>query len=369
MRARRGRCLLLLMLAVVIAPACRSAQRDEPDLSELPSLKEIASNVTSPKPPEDAVLHPGPRANALVERFDVPFGASVADAWSHVDEASLPDITRQAWRANGLRIGTIKYTDLKKFREAMPEPLAVHRARIIGTRQPTALRTTSRLEQAITIDLSAASSGGRDRRQLKNGRLRLVARMQPAGRGQVQFDVMPHHQRRRLSITPTDPQRNELAGRVYNELGISFNLSKRKLLVIGLYRPSTESAAPSNGDTSTGNQTGQSGDASDAPDRLKQLESREIERRLKPSQSQNTNNTPNASDANADASDESSSDAQQSDATVSVRALPHHLGRALMATQRAGRPVQLLMVISAEPLRDRQRAEREPRPRTQPVNQ
>ena len=312
---------------------CASSDGGAQRVEDLPKLSEVRPRVQKKRQPPTSSLPTGPRVNALVEQLDVPLKQPLHEAWSMVDESVLPRVSRGVWQANGLRIGTLDSDEVDRFLNVLPRTLATHRRRIIGTKHPTPLRRTDRLRRAYTLDMTVPPRPVKEA-SVRGGELRLLARMSVGRMNQVQLDLLPHHFKREFSVRPRHPEKAALDGRIFNELGVSLDLTRDKVLVLGLHRdwPNEE-------------------DIKEA-----QQENQQEQRLAEMKQSADGD-----AQQDGDEEDESADNAPPPrPETIPQRfgeppTLPYHLGRALMTMQRANQEAQVIMLISARPLNNRRR--------------
>lgn len=293
------------LLALGLA-SCKAPPKEE----TFPSLQQVESDVTPVTPPAAPELASQSRVLATVERYDLPLYAPTDEAWQVVDQGVLPRLTRGVWRTNGIRVGLLDIGDLRAFFEALPPPVVTQRTQITATEHPVVLRRSPYLRGTAMIDLTVPPRTVEEV-PVTGGRLQLLAQMRSEPFGVVSLNLLPHHYLPEVSLLPRGPLAKQLDGRIFEEIGVRLNVASNRLLVIGLHLPEEDAPAPP---------------ASPAPD--------------------------DASTVNAQPDDAPPEPAEKplriEDAPDG---LPPHLGHALFTASRAGRPVQVLLLIRVQSLR------------------
>lgn len=231
-------CALVLIVGCKVGPK----QGDEP--IQLPSL----GDQFGPKPGS---------VYALVRRADVALSEPTDAAWSLINESIVPPLTRGAWRGNGLRLGMLRRDQLADYELAMPPLIAFGRTVVSESNTPVPIIETGRLrgDLLFEIDLTRPPkplkvediAGG------KGSTLRLLARIEIAEDGQRTLILTPHHYiPSPLNLTPRDPLKRDLDGRIFDELSVRLTLDEEQIAVVGLYWPwPEEDNAPANTQTPT----------------------------------------------------------------------------------------------------------------------
>jgi hypothetical protein len=296
------------------------------------------SDVRPSDPPVEADEHPpaqdapAPDAPviALIQRIDLPLEVSLDPVWDTVDEQALPMRMHGMWQANGLRIGVLSAQQAQAFADALPRFQGQSQSKLLGSPYPSAIRTTPRLREPVTIDLTdppmsplVVSARG--------GRLQLLAKIGRDDRGRPYLELTPHHYKPKATLLPRSPLEKQLDGRVFDSLTARVSLPIDRALVVGLYRP-----WPRHKDVNAPPTDKQNPEPASQPPATG---------------SDNNNADPTASTAPADTPDnENPTPDDQVEHTDQAEpkppAIPDHLGKALMAGTRAGKPIQILLVIS-----------------------
>ncbi len=266
------------------------------------------------QPAEGDAGTPDPAANnsrthvgVLIHRLDMPLDISLDESWAAVDEKAVPMLMHGMWKANGLRIGVLHAEQAQAFAQALPLILGESRAKLFTAHYPTAVRSTPRLIDPVTIDLTAPPRSPTIYRA-RDGRLQLLARIGRDESGQAWLELTPHHYKPKADLVPRSPLEKQLDGKVFDTLSVMLPLSPDTAIVVGLYRP-----WPQPQETDAADEATPQGAESDGQP------------------------TPPA-DQRSEISDQQSSS--------SPPAIPDHLGRSLMAGERAGKRTQMLLVIS-----------------------
>ncbi len=285
------------------------------------------SDLRSPTQPGEA-NEPAPTADtpviALIHRIDLPLQVSLDPLWETVDEQALPLRMHGMWQANGLRIGVLSSQRAQAFADALPPIQGESRAKLLGSPYYSAIRSAPRLREPIIIDLTDPPMSPRVVRA-QGGRLQLLAKIGRDNHGQPYLELTPHHYKPKTTLLPRSPLEKQLDGQVYDTLTAHITLPHDRAVIVGLYRPwpQAEETEDSSSDTAEG--------VDDAVD------SEQIP------------------DDNADAKNESIDPAVSSDQPPAITdqqsspkppTIPDHLGKALMAGTRAGKPMQIILVIS-----------------------
>lgn len=250
---------------------------------------------------------------ALIHRVDMPLNVSLEASWAAVDEQVVPTLMHGMWQANGLRIGILHADQAQAFAQALPPILGESRAKLYTAHYPTAIRSTPRVINPVVIDLTAPPRSPTTYRA-HDGRLQLLARIGRDESGQAWVELTPHHYKPKADLIPRSPLEKALDGRVFDTLSAMLPLSSDTAIVVGLYRPWTESEQATE-------ELLEQTDTTSPPETPPGAES-EAE-------------PPTAPESNPPA-----------DVTEQAPPLPNHLGRSLMAGERAGKPTQMLLVIS-----------------------
>lgn len=345
---------LLVALLVALLPGCGT--RGEVDaLADLPTLDEVRPRVAPIEPPEVEPRATGPWIEAWLEQLELSRDMPTDALWAHVDEDVLPESLRDAWRANGLRVGVLRVEAREAFTEALPEAvMAVRRNRIATRGEPLPLRDGPRLREPVTIHTPAQRNAAThaptmNSHQAQRGRMRLLSRFTTAQGGSVRVEIVPQHHRRRASIRPRDPREAMLDGEIFTPLAIAQTLGPQEILVIGLHQPWPEPSATDGDDDHD----------HDHDDARQQADDRD------------------ADDTREDAADDGDGDGDdRRSRTIEVRPgwagdgdddapltpaqrraarreaygeppeLPNHFGRALLTHDRPEYPTQVLMLLS-----------------------
>jgi hypothetical protein len=255
----------------------------------------------------------------LIHRVDMPLDVSLDASWAAVDEQAVPMLMHGMWQTNGLRIGILHAEQAQAFAEALPPILGESRAKLFTAHYPTAIRSTPRLIDPVTVDLTAPPRSPTLYRA-RDGRLQLLARIGRDESGQAWLELTPHHYKPKADLIPRSPLEKALDGKVFDTLSAMLPLSPDTAIVVGLHRPWPEPDKPADTEQTPADQTEQTGDAESTPDKNPKTET----------------------DPDSDPDQQSAISDQQSSAPP----LPEGLGRSLMAGERAGKPTQMLMVIS-----------------------
>jgi len=285
--------------------------------NEQPPSIEIAEPRPEQASNPDAVL------GAMVHRIDMPLDARLEESWAYVDEQMAPLLTNGLWRVNGMRIGILHAENATAFAQSLPRIHGESRAKLYTSHYPTSVRSTPRLQNSVPVDVTVPPRSPTVYRA-RGGRLQLLVRIGRSDTGLVFVEATPHHFKPRVDLVPRSPLEKQLDGRVFRELAALLPITRDSAIVIGLDRPwpeaapeppssSTPTAQPPAQTTDGGTETGDQADASETA-----------------GEPQPPETEPGAVEAGP----------------APAPAIPNGLGRSLMTTTRAGRPTQLLLIIS-----------------------
>ncbi len=251
MTARFRACCWLGALIVTMC-GCASFQTPEP----LPTMSEIRS-----KPPDlvadllDGSVRPRPVVDIQV--IDLPLKYPLDDAWSVVDEQVLPKLVRTAWNRNGLRVGLLHHAQVQAFYSELPDLRGVHDSNVVTGLHPVPVLRSPSLPDTVTVDLTIPP-GAVYEKQIRRGRMQLLARILDQSVRMVRFEILPHHfkpnrmtsgrfirDQDRVRYQPRSALEKELDGLIFRELALQVDVSPGQVLVIGMYWPWGNSDRPS----------------------------------------------------------------------------------------------------------------------------
>lgn len=259
------------------------------------------------------------RGLASFQEIMLPLERPTDEAWKVVDESAFPALTRGVWNQNGLRIGLLSRDKVAEFVKRLPPATGMGQSELMGSEHPTPILRTPRLRGYATIDLTIPPMPVREE-EVTGGRLQLLARLTRDHRGALVVDLLPHHHVPKLDFKVRDALEKELDGRIFEELTLRAEVPGNALLVIGLYRPwpvppAEEAPAPQPIVT---------------PEMLPQP-------------------TEGGQVATAQPAPEEKEEVPAT-AALPGPPLPNHLGRALLAGMKLGKPQQTVLIIAVEPL-------------------
>ncbi len=213
---------MLLMLVAMLG--CQQAQPQE----ELPPLRDVAGNV---KPPVNPAM-PVSRALVNIQQIAMRLDRPTDPAWETVNEDAFPAVTRSVWNANGLRLGLIRRDHLRDLIEKLPPASSVGNEKVLASDHPVAVRRSPPLAGVVTVDLTIPPLAVREE-QITGGRVQLLLDVNAA----QTLRLTPHHYLPQFSLQPRSVLEKDLDGRIFNELALSAGLGPQDVLVLGLYRP------------------------------------------------------------------------------------------------------------------------------------
>lgn len=275
---------------------CAFAPADEP--TALPTLKDI-------RPPPARVGNgqsltneaPQPLATVRVSRLDIRADAEMKPVWALVDDTALPAEIVELWLANGLRVGLLDAPNTPAFRAALPRAHRQQMQMLIETPHLLALPVTPPLGKRFHLSVTLATEQ-HQQITLRRGRCQFLLRVAKIANGACAIDLIPHHYVHRPTVRPRTPHERALDGRVFSELTLRVFLPDEKRLVIGIDRSGPEDVrVPLDEEPSRSTQ------ACQADGRVEQLPS------------------------------------------SPPLLLPNELGSLLLGASRAGKPIQILLII------------------------
>lgn len=353
-RARLATRALMLVPALALAiVGCASAANDE--LSDLPTLDEVRSDVTPPAAPQaeqDQQRAQRPRVEIALEQIELPLDIPLSELWEYIDEDALDEPMRRAWNANGLRVGVVRAEQREPFAETLPEDLVlgVRRHRVSSRSERVALRGGPRLTEPVTVH-GAPGAGAGQAYEAERGRLRLLGRAQIDRQGGRHIELVPQHHRRRHAVQPRHPREAELDGEIFESLAAVLTFSGHELLVVGLHDVWAERDADSSAD--------QASDRDEDADESPSASDSETDPEVEPEPEPERRFELRRSEADADAPPTLAELRRQWQQTHGERPeLPDHFGRSVLTRERAEHRIQVLMILSVHPAATR-RAGRE----------
>lgn len=302
---RLTRRMILPLIALTFAICLPSCELPTSETADAPSTSQIN--------PPDA----GTPVGAMIHRIDMPLDVSLDDCWALVDEQTVPVLMHGMWEVNGLRVGILHAEQASDFADVLPDILGESQAKLFSSHYPTAVRSTPRVIEPVTIDITAPPRRPTLYRA-QDGRLQLLARIGRSDTGQAFLELTPHHYKQKADLIPRSPLEKQLDGHVFTTLSLMLPIKPDTAIVVGLYRPWPEiEDAPEAGD--------------ETAESTETLET-------------NSNETP--TDPTPEETDTGQPTEPIDPPTPQPPAIPDHLGRSLMTGTRAGHPNQILMVIS-----------------------
>jgi hypothetical protein len=341
-------------LAIAIGCTPRPSPTDDgppPDVT----LEDIAPPEPI-APPADATAEPGSGLVYRVQRVDLPLHRPMNQAWSLIDESIASPIQRAVWANNGLRLGTIGAGDAGDLAEAVGAPIDLRQSTRYNLGEATSIRSGSRLTRPVPVDLTIPPMNIRQV-WAERGRFRLLMREVAAGAGGAEVELMLQLYRPQARLIPRTADEigdRLLDGEVYDPLTARVALAPSQLLVVGLHWPwqpppepipnfmADRDAAPREPADPNGapppSPEPDTPDASDTPDTSD------------PTQEPTEASPPgDASTGNA-GSDSGAGSGSTGPAPPPLEAppLPPSIGRSLLAGQRFGQSVQVMLLISVD---------------------
>jgi hypothetical protein len=341
---------------------------EESSLDRFPTLSQVQSRL-KPKhtdPPEPAGSTP--KARIAVQQLSLPIHRPTRGAWqSVIDQSMFPDLTRRAWQANGVRVGMLAAGDRSKLQKALPPILRSRRQTMYASSHPASLLQAPSQTGTVNIDLSMFLDGGSQTRSFKEGRMRLLAKVQRNDNGRFVLHLIPQHYKHELSLKPRDPLDKELDGTVFSQLALRMPVPRNQFLVLGLHRakPAPSEAGDGTfrveprdnddaGDGSNGSSKAGTGKAEDnGADDASSSEAGQNgagestgQGGDKPQSGDDADGS-NASKSGASDGEEDQSEGERIEKPLDM---PPHFGRALFAGRELGAPVQVLVLIHIKPI-------------------
>lgn len=325
---------LMYVIALICAAGMVSCETDGWG-GEMPNMSQVEGGPELQPPPDEL---PPPKALITVDRIDLPLNRSLESAWSLVDEQVAPPLRMGMWQTNGLRIGLIGVDQIQSFVESLPQAYAARRSQIVSTDHPTPIRRSPRLLGDVLVDMTVPPMSPREI-EIHGGRVQLQSRVVRDDAGLALLEMVPHHYVPRAALLPRDPLEKELDGRFFDELAMRVNVPADRVLVIGLYWPwpdaevQAPSAAAGGADAEVGH-----------PEVAQMLQTVDDE----PQQEQGP-----AQESETPVSDEADPQPTPPDTPLTADQPPplrNTIGRAMMTAVRQNRPIQILLLVSVDPI-------------------
>ena len=193
-------------------------------LTERPSLRA--------DPGQPATRH---ASQCVVRTVTLPLDRPIEVAWAELDEGVLPDFSRAAWNANGLRVGVLNAADADDFGAALGPADEIADQTLVVVNRQTVLHESPPLRADFVADLTRPP-GPPHRETFTGGRARLLMTAQPGTAGAV-LQITPQHFLARPSLVVRDPLEKLLDGRVFAELAAAVELGPEQALVVGYSLP------------------------------------------------------------------------------------------------------------------------------------
>jgi len=217
---------ILLAPLLLALSACHTNDRAAVDLPPvhprpLPHLE----------PPTNPQL-PAAQARIFIQQFVLPLDVPTDPAWEKIDELAFPPVTRSAWQANGLRVGLVARKDLADVLKLLPPAYANQSRKLIASAHPTAIRRSPPLRAPFIVDLTLPPLAVREER-IVAGRAQLLLSVDP---NHVLY-LTPHHHKLQPRLVPASILEKELDGRIFQELALAVAPGRDKVLAVGLHRP------------------------------------------------------------------------------------------------------------------------------------
>lgn len=176
-----------------------------------------------------------PLAIVRVSQLDIRADAEMTPVWALVDDTALPTETVDLWRANGLRVGLLDAPNTPSFRAALPRAHRQQVQMLIETPHPLSLSVTPPLSNRFHLTVTLAPEQ-HQQITLRRGRCQFLLRFARIANGACAIDLIPHHYVHRPTVRPRTPHERALDGRVFSELTLRVFLPDKKRLVIGIDR-------------------------------------------------------------------------------------------------------------------------------------
>lgn len=309
---------------------------------------------------------------------------------SYAKPAPLPRLSLGVWQANGIRLAVLPLEDWPAFYAEMPEPLSVRQTRVLASDAPVAVVTSPRLVRPIRIDLTVPPMRSREK-WVRRGRLRLLAEISAPDVAALAADasaddanadggrsmrnaldarhvtLVPHQLLPRQIVLPETLRDDPMPGVVFERLALRMELPADQLLLLAMDRPWDRESPEPPGDESNGEKTNGDQSSPDEPNeqsgdgRSPANEGIADGAASASTEDHGSDSQPRRKDAGDEKQAEGASSGEEDGKSEDggeiaprdeppVFEVPPHLGRALLAAEKWGRPVQRLVVILIRPL-------------------
>jgi hypothetical protein len=341
-----------MVVTLALAALMLGCASEPSGLDKLPSLAQIASRHPHPV---DAPSPNGAKPSTRIEvrELALPIQLATDKAWQQViDQSVFPELTREAWQANGMRIGVLARSDLAKLTEALP-PVMSHRTSVLyASSQPSELLKAPGQAGPIRADLSMLTDGGSKPRRLRGGRMQILARTRTDSAGNLFLHLIPHHHKRKLTLKPRDPSEKKLDGTVFENLALRMPAPRNQIIVVGLHRlpkktndqpPGYAIEQPPNGEG--GSNAQHASQAQNNPN------TRPAEKPGNDPQEESTKKDDSTTGQDSSTGDDAPTGEDDGPKRIeNPLDIRPHMGRALFAGRRLGRPRQWLVLIHVQKL-------------------
>ncbi len=299
---------LMLMLS-----SCRSPQQQTEDI-DLPTLEEIRS-AHQPDPAEIKARKTGPIPYIMIRRIDFSLESPVDEIWEMIDESSFPPHSRELWNANGFRCGLIAHNELASLSGSIPGNKKVTGIQMSASPHLAPALRSPPLRRPVTV-ISSIAEPADETITLSDDRIQLLARLANADHGRFVIDLVPHHHVPVATMLPRHPLEKQLDGLILFDLAVRLEISSHESVVIGLNPEQTHQEQPDTAEEDV-QKSGESGDT-----------------------------TPTNESAGPVASEPETQD------RIMPPRTDNHLARQLLTAMKYGRPIQSLVIISADTFTD-----------------
>ncbi len=300
--------------AVAVSFAVGACESSSGGRQDLPSLRDIRREQRIPAEIAHTLEEaPVKRTPLRVERLDFSLDDSLDEALAALDTSGLSPAISGSWRVNGMRVGVLKSAAAHEFAKELPEMSGGNVQIVVPSSLPVPLLRSPPTVGPVAVDLTVPPRPVREV-VLSGGRIQLLVEVIRDAMNRPILIFTPHHFVPQQTLAVRSAEEKQLDGRRLDELALAVLLGRDEALVIALdVPPSVFLPVP-------------------------------VERPLQQAKSRPAA-TPLSAPAGATPNEEEPpADELQQLPPVEDR-LGSHLGRALLAASRYGRPIQMVYVI------------------------
>lgn len=216
----------LLITCIVFLTACNGTSEVPPArTTPFPQVRNIRPDL--PYVPAKAILHS--------RHAYLPLNADLAEAWEAVGHEGLEADLIDRWKANGVKIGTVSMAGASRFMEKLPGNFGVVQQSQAVSNDPVILETTPRTSRKFELAY-APTAASSETLSMPLGQSRLIVDFQITPQGAT-LRLVPQHHWYEVTLGARTPQEKLLDGRLFAEMAMLAKLSPEQVLVLAYEQP------------------------------------------------------------------------------------------------------------------------------------